>query len=380
MFCPRRNQNLGPYATRGLLFVSVAILIGPESSILHAQQYTIQAINDVVPSAINDSSQIVGNPQNSVAFASLWDAGTITQIAPPGLTEPFGRQINNSGQVVGLGINAAGWWQGFLWKPGSGFVDMSVPDGQIPLPSSINDIGEVGGAIQPQDGSSSIACIWTSPQNLVLLPSLGTGGAGVAALNNSGQAVGDSGDMPPGYPGLPGGTAELYGDSHAVLWQNGNVIDLTPDDPSSSARDINNHGEVVGWLVDPTTQKNITFEWNANDGLTELPSSSGAAPFAINDEGQIVGITIDPTGSTTSASLWEDGMLYDLNDLVPDDSGWVLQQAYDINDLGQIVGQGTYDGQYAAFLLTPVPEPVAISLAAGFYFLANRRPPKGLLR
>ena len=36
------------------------------------------------------------------------------------------------------------------------------------------------------------------------------------------------------------------------------------------------------------------------------------------------------------------------------DSGWQMVFAHDINDAGQIVGQGLIDGEMHAFVLTPV--------------------------
>lgn len=56
--------------------------------------------------------------------------------------------------------------------------------------------------------------------------------------------------------------------------------------------------------------------------------------------------------------------LLDLNSLVVDLSGWLsLDEAYDINESGQIVGTGTREsGLKGAFLLTPtavVPIPAA---------------------
>ena len=45
--------------------------------------------------------------------------------------------------------------------------------------------------------------------------------------------------------------------------------------------------------------------------------------------------------------------MVDLNTLLPADSGWVLLSANAINDAGQIVGEGTLDGEPRAFLLTP---------------------------
>jgi hypothetical protein len=53
------------------------------------------------------------------------------------------------------------------------------------------------------------------------------------------------------------------------------------------------------------------------------------------------------------AVLWEDGVITDLNDQIPADSGWQLQWAQSINSRGQIVGFGIHKDQTRAFLLTP---------------------------
>jgi len=72
--------------------------------------------------------------------------------------------------------------------------------------------------------------------------------------------------------------------------------------------------------------------------------SSGAA---ISFFGEVVGT------SGSRAFLWTPyaGML-DLNTLIPPDSGWTLSSATGINLSGQIVGNGTINGQQHAFLLT----------------------------
>jgi probable HAF family extracellular repeat protein len=54
------------------------------------------------------------------------------------------------------------------------------------------------------------------------------------------------------------------------------------------------------------------------------------------------------------AFIWQNGVITDLNTLIPSGTGWVLQQANGINDNGQIVGTGTIGGQAHAFLLTPM--------------------------
>ena len=49
--------------------------------------------------------------------------------------------------------------------------------------------------------------------------------------------------------------------------------------------------------------------------------------------------------------------MVDLNTLIDPLSGWELLDAADINDAGQITGQGLIGGEYHAYLLTPIPIP-----------------------
>ena len=53
------------------------------------------------------------------------------------------------------------------------------------------------------------------------------------------------------------------------------------------------------------------------------------------------------------AFVYEGGSMTDLNSLIPAGSGWVLRSATGVNDAGEIVGYGTYQGQLSGFLLTP---------------------------
>ena len=56
--------------------------------------------------------------------------------------------------------------------------------------------------------------------------------------------------------------------------------------------------------------------------------------------------------------LYSNGTIQMLTSLIPTATGWTNLNATGINDQGQIVGQGTINGQQHAFLMTPsVPEP-----------------------
>jgi hypothetical protein len=51
--------------------------------------------------------------------------------------------------------------------------------------------------------------------------------------------------------------------------------------------------------------------------------------------------------------IWINGSPVDLNSIVPNDTGWLLQMAVGINDDGVIAGWGDFDGERRAFLLAP---------------------------
>jgi probable HAF family extracellular repeat protein len=66
--------------------------------------------------------------------------------------------------------------------------------------------------------------------------------------------------------------------------------------------------------------------------------------FGINSRGQIVGSSRLADCLTQHAALWEEGTVYDLNDLIPADSGFVLRGTSFINDAGVIAGNGLPPG------------------------------------
>jgi probable HAF family extracellular repeat protein len=88
--------------------------------------------------------------------------------------------------------------------------------------------------------------------------------------------------------------------------------------------------------------------------------------LGINESGQIVGGYSVSFGSSccTFALLYENGALYNLNDLIPANSGWTLQAATAINDRGQIAGFGMIHGEIHAFRLDPPIAPADLVSAA----------------
>jgi probable HAF family extracellular repeat protein len=114
---------------------------------------------------------------------------------------------------------------------------------------------------------------------------------------------------------------------------------------------VSESGQIIGdsTLADETQSHAFVF---ANGVMQDLGTLGGTSstPWAINSLGQIVGESSDAAGAVR-AYIWENGLMVDLNSLLPSGSGWNLNTAYFINDAGDIVGVGTYQGQPAWFLM-----------------------------
>ena len=74
----------------------------------------------------------------------------------------------------------------------------------------------------------------------------------------------------------------------------------------------------------------------------------------INGLGMIVGSSYLANG-TQHGFVFSGGQMVDLNSFVTPNSGWVLNQAFGIDNFGNVVGTGTLNGKVHAFLLDPLP-------------------------
>ena len=69
-----------------------------------------------------------------------------------------------------------------------------------------------------------------------------------------------------------------------------------------------------------------------------LPGDIQSWASNINSKGQAVGTSFPETGSR--AFIWQDGVMTDLNTLIPAGSNFYLAEAWGINERGQIAGFG----------------------------------------
>src|SRR5439155_25239865 len=100
--------------------------------------------------------------------------------------------------------------------------------------------------------------------------------------------------------------------------------------PESFAHDMTASGDVVGQAAAVLYSDYHAVLWRdgAIRDLGILGGGRGASrPSQINGPGQVVGTSSVPGGGDTHAFLWDERHgLRDLNDLIPPDSGWVLEQ------------------------------------------------------
>jgi probable HAF family extracellular repeat protein len=157
------------------------------------------------------------------------------------------------------------------------------------------------------------------------------------------------------------GGPDANGDYAAVLWRKENAVPIYLGKLTGGGfgepLSINNRGQVAGTILPDSGQNWLPALWQ-DGSLIELAvfdTDPHALGSQINNQGQIVGFSgQNLTDCTTAHSLlWENGAMINLQTQIPADSGWVLQQAYSINDRGQIGGFGLHNGQIRAYLLTP---------------------------
>src|SRR3989442_6808338 len=206
----------------------------------------------------------------------------------PGGTASYGTAITNRGDVVGYGgINGYGppfqeFTQGFVWQDGS-----IRTLGAFYCPCSFNR----------RYGTSK-----------------------ALAVSSGGQIVGDS------------ETSQGESFRHALLWVGSNMRDLTPEldrFQSSYAYGINDANQIVG---DANGRAFLVRDGVIQD-LDVLPGDTTSSARAVNNVGQVVGSSVNAAG-ISHAFLWDLGTMRSLGTLPGD----VSSEARAINILGQAVG------------------------------------------
>ncbi len=324
-------------ALAGLAMLVVAL--GQTSQTLWADNgpYTVQDAGPAggIALGVNASAAVVGTDGSvapRTAFLNPFGSGSQLLSGLVGSTDDVAFGVHPDGWAVGQSK------VGFFTKPvsfqGGSATDLA-PLAMMGAARAVNASGAVAGWVV--DGSGFHAVVWTNGVPV----SFGTMAFGYA-LNDSGVIA---------------GSHVSGGQQRAFTWSAGGLPTDLPSlgGTTSEGNGINNHGDVVGDSFPTGSANEVAVLWPASGSVVPLGTLGGATSSArdINNHGQIVGYARDSTGAYRAFLSDAGAAMVDLNSLLPADSGWVLLSANAINDAGQIVGEGTLNGERRAFLLTP---------------------------
>jgi probable HAF family extracellular repeat protein len=341
---------------------------------------------------------------------------SVTDLGTLGGTYGIAGGLSNTGWVEGWSLMPGDTTRHpFLWRNGE-MIDLGTLGGPTADAGyRPNDWGNVGGASSTgaQDPYAENFCGWGTDQiclpilwlndrkKMTLLPTLGGNNGWAAGVNDLNELAGvaeNTTEEPtcagtsqvwqfkpviwsqnrihelPTHPGDPVGMAwgiNYWGQAagysgncttvlHALLWQDGRAIDLgnLGGTMNNEGVDINDLGQVVGNsdLAGDTTMHG--FLWQSGKGMIDLgtlPGDVGSDGDGINNLGQVVGGSWDADGND-SAYIWQNGVMTDLNTLIPADSPlYLIEATGTINDEGQIAGIALQisTGEVHGFLAIP---------------------------
>lgn len=302
---------------------------------------------------------------------------TVVDLGTLGGEHSVANAINNKGEIAGQSTNKEGQMRAVKWVEGK-LIDCGI-DGVSSNALDINDNGYMVGYTGKTFGADSRAVYWTK-ENKPTAPDFTAtwkeGGSALRAINEKNQIAGYAADKADG---------EVEGDAQGFLFrqETGQIEPLEGEGINFLPNGINESGQVVITLSYDGTQHaaiypgKLPLEPEGNVQLIDINDKGQIAlcleegeayrldtqgdhigliafgaglPIRINNAGVMVGL------GEGGATLFKDRQAINLNTLIPADSGWMLAQASDINDNGQIVGVGVYkEKEFRAFLLQPIP-------------------------
>lgn len=370
-------------ATAHALF---ALLLGGANALAQPPQYTVQDLGtstsslSITVTGINRNGEVVGYAGGSssptLAFRTQPNSpinlpadyiGTLGGSGNCGNSpcSSVATGINSSGQVVGYSTTSSGEIHGFRTAAHAAINAATDDLGSLGGPPTsnnfltramgINDAGQVVGLSQTSDGSAqafrTAANAAINPATDNIEPHTGPGtttNSEARNINNSGDVLGDYHDT------------ALSDYRFFVAYHDGTFVD-GPGSISveTSKTNINDSDQVGG------SNTNALGVWQNGAGLALATCANVQdCPLrSLNNSLQMVGQLYSPS-APQRAFLFMGGAVYDLNTLIPTNSGWVLTDAVAINDNGQIIGTGTLNGVTHVVRLDPSKPPFTYSMSA----------------
>lgn len=258
---------------------------------------------------------------------SLFSLGTL------GGLYSLGQGINNAGEVTGYSFVSPQTveFHAFVSRGGV-MTDLGTLGGSMGAGYDINEAGQVTGD-STVAGDSENHAFFFDGTNMRDIGTLGGTYSSASRLNNLGQVTGYSSTAD---------DAEFL----AFLYDNGVLRSLGSLGGTFSLGYVINDGGVVAGdssLAGDEIVQGFVWSGGVMTSVGHLGSQFSSV-WGLNNSNAVVGVSTNAQG-LSRAFLWRNGALVDLNSTLRPDAGWVLEGAYFINDAGQIVGTGRYQGQ-----------------------------------
>ena len=279
---------------------------------------------------INKHGQVAGDAWTlNGRHAFLWDNGTMHDAGFLARDASVVTGLNDQGDVIFKYETSPGRFDAVLSSGGARIDLGKLPGDDSAEPLAINNRGQVVGTSSDTFGTR--AFIWEKG-TMTPLPTLGGSRTYAYLINDAGQAAGYA--------------VTADGEAHAVLWDRGQLIDLSspvpgsPCDCVSNARGLNARGDVVGFEFSFATTTSVALLWSAGSRTVIATNDSSVSyiPDRINDRGEVSGNrdTLAPGGHPDlNPFFWSAGTLTEWN------RDAVTSRATAMNRDGQVVGEAS---------------------------------------
>jgi probable HAF family extracellular repeat protein len=314
----------------------------------------------------------IGGTNSSVAWSGLNNSALVV-----GITQTSKLQTRTDGWSCRIFFPGADNMKytcvGFVWHGGR-VTPLPTLGGDNGFAASANNRRQVVGWAETTEADPTctdptqpgfLPVLWDlNKKQTVALPPYGTDSAGAAtAISERGHVVGISGDCDQ--------SVGRRSARHAVLWKDGTVKDLgnVGNNTWNTPTAITRRGDiVVGFANAPGASADSpmfrAWLWTEREDIacSKLPGThicdlgtldadATAEAWGVNERGQVVGRSCPPIGNC-KAFLWEDGEMKNLNDF-KGSYPHHLENALDINNLGQITGRAITSSGGEAIVATP---------------------------
>jgi 6-phosphogluconolactonase len=306
-------------------------------------------VTNIIGSGINNKGEVSGTVTfgppfgEFFQFAFIYTAGVSTGISFD--QGSAGNAINNNGQLVGTTneelLTGFGAGHAFIYNYSDG-TEIDINDlmsGQQSDGLAINSAGDITGFVSTGTCTAgSINPVCFAPWHAFVYQGSGLVDIGtLGGTYSAGTGINDQNEI--------AGVSSLAGSSlnHVFLYAQGHMRDLGRVAGQSFINAaINNRGEIVGTATNSAgTESSFIYRGHSFEKIPLVAAG-------LNNSGHIAGSYTAANGSS-HASLYKDGRLIDLNDLV-DPSLTFLTSANGISDNGKIITKGLNGHIYA---LTP---------------------------